>query len=71
MRFELDLICCFGFFNPRQARLLGQPERVQLLAGLRLRPDRLPAPCHGGSQSVPHVHAESQRATLWISGRPL
>lgn len=72
MQFELDLISCLCVaLNPPQACLLGQPERVQLLARLRLRPDSLPTPRYGGSQSVPHVHPESQRAAFWLSGRPL
>ncbi|XP_011613300.2 uncharacterized protein [Takifugu rubripes] len=54
-----------------KARLLAQPERVQLLARLRLRSDCLPAPGCCGSQSVPHVHHESQRAAARLSGRPL
>lgn len=59
MRFKLNLISCFIVISPQQAYLLGQPERVQLLARFRLRPDRLPAPRHGGSQSVHHVQPES------------
>lgn len=54
-----------------QACLLGQPEHMQLLARLRLRPDCLPAHRHGGYQPLLHVLAESQGATFWLSGRPL
>lgn len=64
-------VCVDVFFNPLQACLLAQPERVQHLARLRLRPDRLPAPRHGGFQSLPLILPESQNATSWLSGRPL
>lgn len=72
VRFDPEHIFPFLWvFSTLQARLLAQPERVQLLARLRLRSDCLPAPGCCGSQSVPHVHPESQRAAARRSGRPL
>lgn len=69
---EADPTSCFVLPPPLlQAGLLGQPEHVQLLARLRLRPDRLPAPRHGGSQPLPHILPQSQGAAFWLSGRPL
>lgn len=55
-----------GIFNPLQAPLLAQPERVQLLARLRLRSDCFPAPGCCGSQSVSHVQPECERAAAGL-----
>lgn len=65
---EPDPTSCFVCMlsTPLQACLLGQPEHMQLLARLRLRPDCLPAARHGGSQPLPHILPESQGATFWL-----